>query len=396
MSPKNIDEWKTTPFEKCIKKTKQEKRLQSVQSHEYQKSGKYPVIDQGTKLIAGFTDNEGSIYSAPLPVVVFGDHTRVFKYVDFPFASGADGTKILVPEDNVDGRFFYFALSSLDIPNRGYNCHFKVLKDQQIKLPPSSEQQKIGELLAKTQQAIAAQQEIIDRTQEIKKALMEKLFTEGLSGEQTKETEIGPVPKNWELKRLDQLADDYSGGTPSKQQESYWIDSIPWATPKDMKVPRLKDVIDHISQEGLENGSRLVPADSIFIVVRGMILAKNIPICLNEVPMAFNQDMKALVPKKGIEGEYLLYAMQAFKHQLQQHISSAGHGTKHIGTSAIKEMLLPVPPKDDRKAIIAAFRGIEQKIDAAQSKLVSLQSLFKTLLHDLMTGRIRTTLLMEV
>ena len=79
----------------------------------------------------------------------------------------------------------------------------------------------------------------------------------------------------------------------------FWKGTIPWVSPTDMKRPRLTDVTDHISQEALESGSKLAPAGSVFAVVRGMILAKTVPVALAEVPMAINQDLKSIVLDSG-------------------------------------------------------------------------------------------------
>src|ERR1039457_4520714 len=83
-----------------------------------------------------------------------------------------------------------------------------------------------------------------------------------------------------------------------------------------MKRPRLTDVADHISQEALDEGSKLAPAWSVLVVVRGMILAKDIPVALTEVPMAINQDMKAIIPGERLFADFLLYAISAFKQKL--------------------------------------------------------------------------------
>src|SRR5262245_20635139 len=101
------------------------------------------------------------------------------------------------------------------------------------------------------------------------------------------ETELGPLPSEWSLSRLAQVAELASGGTPSKGRADYWEGSIPWVSPKDLKVHRLYDAEDHISEAGLEAGSRRVPAGTLFVVVRGMILAKDLPVALAMVPMAF-------------------------------------------------------------------------------------------------------------
>ena len=100
------EHWEILPFTECLKKVKSKKKP-SIPKKDYQKSGEFPVIDQRASFVAGWTDSTESIISDNLPIVVFGDHTRVFKYVDFSFALGADGTKLLYPnEDILYPRFF--------------------------------------------------------------------------------------------------------------------------------------------------------------------------------------------------------------------------------------------------------------------------------------------------
>jgi len=104
-----------------------------------------PVVDQGSGLIAGYTDDEESAYRGPLPVLLFGDHTRVFKYVDFAFALGADGVKVLQPAPWYEAKFLYYYLLTQHIPARGYSRHFKFLKQVSFPFSPPSEQRRIVE-----------------------------------------------------------------------------------------------------------------------------------------------------------------------------------------------------------------------------------------------------------
>ena len=99
--------WEILPFTDCLKKVKTKKKP-SIPKSDYQESGEFPVIDQGASFIAGWTDSAESVISDSLPVVIFGDHTRIFKYVNFPFTLGADGTQLLYPnDDTLDPHFFY-------------------------------------------------------------------------------------------------------------------------------------------------------------------------------------------------------------------------------------------------------------------------------------------------
>lgn len=114
-------------------------RLMSSQISE---EGVFPVVDQGKKFVAGYTDDESLLIRLPGPVVVFGDHTTERKYVDFDFVAGADGVKILRPV-LLDEKFFWWHLVGLKLEGRGYARHFKVLNDAFFALPPKSEQSRI-------------------------------------------------------------------------------------------------------------------------------------------------------------------------------------------------------------------------------------------------------------
>lgn len=120
-----------------------------VKSSSYLESGKYAVVDQGKALIAGFTDSNPTVNEELLPVIVFGDHTRAVKYIDFPFAAGADGTQILKTSPLTEPKYaFYLVLMAVSkIPSKGYARHFGDLKKMLFPIPPLGEQQAIVEKL---------------------------------------------------------------------------------------------------------------------------------------------------------------------------------------------------------------------------------------------------------
>jgi type I restriction enzyme S subunit len=197
-----MSEWQTCAVPDSFVKNKVGRQNQ-IPAKEIAEVGRFPVVDQGQKFVAGYCDEESKVIDFDLPLIIFGDHTRCFKYVDFPFVLGADGTKVLIPNKKLyDPRFYYFALLALEIPSRGYNRHFTILSERTLPLPPLPEQKKIAHILSTVQRAIEAQERIIQTTTELKKALMHKLFTEGLRNEPQKQTEIGPVPESWEVTPL--------------------------------------------------------------------------------------------------------------------------------------------------------------------------------------------------
>lgn len=127
-------------FEKSGKFTK-------LKSKDYFDVGNFPVVDQGDKFISGYVNDEKLLYNGELPVIIFGDHTRNIKYVDFQFAVGADGTKILKSNKFYNPKFYFYYLKSLKVPNLGYSRHFSILKKIEFPLPLLPEQNRIVDKL---------------------------------------------------------------------------------------------------------------------------------------------------------------------------------------------------------------------------------------------------------
>lgn len=106
-------------------------QLKTDEYFDYSAINTIPIIDQSTNLIVGYTDEDELTYNGKLPVIIFGDHTRNFKYIDFPFVQGADGIKVLYPDsEKVNPLFFYYLLNAIGVPSRGYNRHFSLLSIQ--------------------------------------------------------------------------------------------------------------------------------------------------------------------------------------------------------------------------------------------------------------------------
>ncbi len=112
------------------------KRKGKLKTDDYGKEGKFPIIDQANGFIAGYTNNEDVVQDSHLPIVVFGDHTRRVKFVNFPFVSGADGTQLMYPKnENLLPAYFYLAIINVDLSNYAYARHFKFIKEQHIIIP---------------------------------------------------------------------------------------------------------------------------------------------------------------------------------------------------------------------------------------------------------------------
>ncbi len=341
-------------------------------------SHNYPIVDK-PGLIVGRKGSAGEVHFSRGP----------FCPID---------TTFYVTEDDApdtDLEFLFYLLRHVDLRRitgdvgvPGLNREMAYMEP--VRLPAAlPEQKKIAHILSTVQRAIEAQERIIQTTTELKKALMHKLFTEGLRNEPQKQTEIGPVPESWAVVPLSDVCRFQSGGTPSKKNPEFWVGTIPWVSPKDMKRPRLTDVEDHISQEALESGSKLAPAGSVFVVVRGMILAKTVPVALAEVPMAINQDMKAIVPGPKLRSDFLLYALEALRENLFKKVGRSGHGTCTLMGHEVAAFKIPLPDLAVQKEIASAIQNLERKEELHDEKRAQLHDIFRTLLHELMTAKTR-------
>ena len=132
--------WEYKNIEECLEKVAVASKLQTK---DFLSEGKFPIVSQEADYISGYWNNESDVVRLLHPVVVFGDHSRVVKYIDFDFVVGADGVKILSPKDFLNPKFLYYFVKSADIPSLGYSRHYKLLREKDVPVPPLEEQSRI-------------------------------------------------------------------------------------------------------------------------------------------------------------------------------------------------------------------------------------------------------------
>jgi type I restriction enzyme S subunit len=180
-----------------------------------------------------------------------------------------------------------------------------------------------------------------------------------------------PLPQGWCWTSLARLGQVLGGGTPSKSQPDFWGGTVPWVTPKDMKRERIGDSIDHISDAAIAGSSvKLIPAGSLLMVVRGMILAHSFPTALTTAPVTVNQDMKALVPFDAGLQDMLLLITKGMRTPILRLVERSTHGTGRLATSALLELPIPMPPIDEQRRIVnkmAEFMALCDQLEAVQT-----------------------------
>ena len=172
-------EWEEKRFGEVFKRLNG--KAHQIQTSEYSPHGLHPVIDQGQDAIAAFSDRTDKLFECLTGgVIVFGDHTRIVKFVDVNFLIGADGTQLLAAQEHAVTKFFFYQLLTKEIPNTGYNRHFKFLQELTFEVPSSEEQKAIAAVLSDMDAEIAALERRLEKTRAIKQGLMQQLLTGGV------------------------------------------------------------------------------------------------------------------------------------------------------------------------------------------------------------------------
>lgn len=170
------------------------------------------------------------------------------------------------------------------------------------------------------------------------------------------------MKSNWEFRPLGELVKFSSGGTPSKQNPDYWNGTIPWISAKTMKGERLSTSDLMITEEGLASGSKLAPIGSLLLLTRGSGLFNGIPLCIVEKPVAFNQDVKCIESNSDVSNEFIFYWLKSQEQYLKAKLEVTGIGAGKFDTQFLRELNVPVPPKEEREKIVAVAEAISKKI----------------------------------
>jgi len=271
-----------------------------------------------------------------------------------------------------------------------------------VPLPPIPEQQTISTFLdretTKIDELIAEQQRLIELLKEKRLAVISNSITKGLNPDTPMKDSgiawLGEVPEHWSLPKLKHFTSFAGGGTPSRDNLKYWNGDIPWVSPKDMKTEIISGAEEYITQTGLENSSSsLRCAGCVLVVVRSGILKHTIPVAINEVPVALNQDMKALSFADGsCLSMFFLRWVQGLNNLLLLVWAKQGATVESIEHSYMAETVIPLPPITEQQTIVAFLDYELSKFDdlttEAQAAITLLQERRTSLISAAVTGKI--------
>lgn len=288
-----------------------------------------------------------------------------------------------------DPYFAGFLLGSLNLARFKTGASVPTLDRNSFKtlpllIPPFAEQKKIAHILSTVQRAIEAQERIIQTTTELKKALMHRLFTEGLHNEPQKQTEIGPIPESWELTAVGDVCRSI---VPGRNKPKVFDGDIPWLT-----TPNIKG-LDYINADvgGLRvtpdelksSGGRLVPHKSVIMSCVGEFGVS----AVTNIEIVINQQLHAFVCPANLNPVFLCNQLRYRKTYMER--IAAITTIPYLNKSKCESVPIALPNREKQDEIAHCFETLDSKRNEHVRHKQVLQDLFQTLLHELMTAKTR-------
>ena len=375
-------------FENCTDSKKK------VQQKFYQEEGKLAVVDQGQELVGGYTDDTSLEYTGNLPVVVFGDHTRCIKYVDFRFAQGADGVKVLKAKDFYLSKAFYYSLQAVDIPNMGYRRHFPLFDQYAMPVPPLAEQQRIVDriehLFIRLDEAKEKVQSVLDSFETRKAAILHKAFTGELTAKWRAEN--GVNTSGWTRSCLGTYADSQYGYTESATTDPIGPHFLRITDIQDghvdwSSVPYCKIDPEKKTQYAIQRGD-------IVVARTGATTGKSY-LVIDDVDAVYASYLIRVGLKSDLLNNHYLHAfMQSPEYWRQISDFSSGIAQPGVNGKKLKELELPIPSVPEQKEIVRILDSLlvkeQQAKDAAEAVLEKIDLLKKSILARAFRGELGT------
>jgi len=314
--------------------------------------------------------------------------------------SGICTTELLVlrPKDGVDPRFLIGVVhmpgfvehavagtTGVQHPRTSWNH----ISEFEVPEFTSDERTKIANLLWKVHDGIIASEAVISAATELKRAAMRTLFTGGLRCEAHKETEIGPVPRSWDVVPLGAHHSVVSGGTPSRTNPTYWTGgTIPWVKTTEVDYCVILETEEHITELGLqESAAKLLPPGTVLLAMYGQGVTRG-RVAILGIEAACNQACAAIRPSDAMIDPKYLYHFFSYRYEEIRHLAHGGQ-QQNLNLDIVRELPIAFPTeKGEQRDIVAILDAIDRKIEVHGTKRKVLEKLFNVVLQGLVSGEI--------
>jgi type I restriction enzyme, S subunit len=368
--------WMSLPFEKCIQKVKTPFKLPKK---EYLEQGRYPVVSQEAALISGYHDDANHLFNVDQPVVIFGDHTQVLKYIDFSFVMGADGVKILKPIRDIDAKYFFYALTTLMPKGKGYARHYKLLKELNISFPPLAEQQRI---VAKLDAAFAE----IDRAVEV---VSEQLRNSSDVYSTILTEKLNRLEKDTKLDECCSFLNGYAFKSNEAVEET------------DVQLLRMGNLYNNVldlerkpvfyPSEFAQNYSKyVINSGDIVMTLTGTVGKQDygyaIKVPETDRTLLLNQRILKLhnFDDSRVNQDFLLYVLRSQSFLSELYSTANGTRQANLSSETIKNLKIPLPSIITQNELVRSLQSIELAstayFDAINQKATELSSLKSAML----------------
>lgn len=347
-----------------------------IQRTDYLQSGTLPIIDQGQKEFAGYTNDTANAYKGPLPVILFGDHTLVFKFVDRPFALGADGVRVLAARPPFVPKFIFYYLRSARMVSRGYSRHFKFLRELRFPNVAEKEQRRIVELLEQSDELRQQRAEADQLAGRILPALFHKMF--------------GSLES---VKPLSALADVVSGVAKGRKFNGQPPMTVPYVRVANVQdgyldlseLKLIEALPGEVEELSLKRGDVLLTEGGDFDKLgRGAMLDRDLPDCIHQ-----NHVFRVRCgPSKLLPEYFAAFLLSANARRYFLQCAKKTSNLASINMSQLRALPVPVPPLPLQKVFAERVREIREMETAQAESRARLECLFQSMLHRAFTGEL--------
>lgn len=333
----------------------------AIQKKDYLLTGKYPIISQEKDFISGYCNTKDNLNENFGGVVIFGDHTRIVKYVDFDFCIGADGVKVLQPINKLSSKYLYYFIKWSNIPSNGYSRHFKFLRDVRIQYPEDkSIQQKIATELDSIQTMIdgyKAQLTDLD-------ALAQSIFLDTFG-----------KPSEWNNSKLIDVCNKITDGTHNPPQ--FTEEGIPFIFVSNIINNEITyNTQKFINEETYNELWKSTPVECGDIVYTSVGSYGNPAIVKSKKKFMFQRHIALIKPKHDIiNSQYLKWFLISPLGRQQADDRSIGVAQKTLNLKVIKNFDVPIPPLPLQQQFAEHVEAIEKQKDLLREQLKDAETL---------------------
>lgn len=319
--------------------------------------------------------------------------------VNFPSSNiiSSTGFAVISEIGKTDNRFVYQNLYSKNIQKQIekliVGSNYPAINSSDVgnlvfPFPPLPEQQKIAQILSTVDEKNDIIDQQIAETTELKKGLMQTLLTKGIGHTEFKDSPLGEIPENWEVVKLGEVTKTFAGGTPRRNNSSYYNGDIPWVKSGEVNQRNILFTSELVTNKAIkETATRLISKNSVLIALYGATAGNvgmlRIEACSNQAVLSVNSINGNLI------NDYIYHYLKLVTNKLISY--SQGSGQPNLSKGIIDSVSLPLPPIEEQQKLAFILSTVDDKLDVLKDKKIEYQELKKGLMQQLLTGKVRVS-----